>query len=208
MCSVLVARMFAPQIVGAERETGHVFQTGAGPSASGGGAHALRHGGRQRGGRQLRKVRGKRHDAVVFLRIDDHDARADALEPRAEVAGRRRGKLGRRIRRQRPGAPAKKTGVRFRRATLLLAGHGWPPKNWQRAMFCRARSTISHLVLPASVTMASGRTRGSRCRMVSRMRPMVWRGRPGRPGNGFGERPRRRSDWRRRQWRRRWRAGS
>jgi hypothetical protein len=174
MCSGVGRQNVAPQIVRTQRETGHIFQAGARHPPARRGAHALRHGGGQRRGCQLRKVRGERDDAVVFLRIEDHDAGADALQPRAEVAGRRRCQLGRRIRRQRPGAAAKKTAIGLRRPALLFAGHGVAAQ--ELAAGDALPRQIDDFALGAAGVGDDGigADQGSRCRMVSRMRPMVW----------------------------------
>src|ERR1017187_5975540 len=70
--------------------------------------------------------------------------------------------------------PRKRSPEAARAPRVSLPAMGCPPRNWARVRVWRARSTMAHLVLPASVTRAPGRSSGSRWRMVSRMRPIVW----------------------------------
>src|ERR1035437_4963387 len=69
--------------------------------------------------------------------------------------------------------PRKRPGSAAVAPRVSLPAMGCPPRNWARVRVWRARSTMEHLVLPASVTRVPGRSSGSRWRMVWRMRPMV-----------------------------------
>ena len=106
----------------------------------------------------MRQVRGQRHHAVVLVGIEDHRPRADALQPRAEFARGGGLQLRRLVRASAPRCgPRNRSGSAAGGAALLLAGHGMAAQELAaRMQLPRAASTISHLVLPASVTSASG----------------------------------------------------
>jgi len=164
MCSVLVAECRATHRTAPARD-GHVFQ--AGPAI------------RQRGEAPcapprwrpapwmpVAAVRGECHHAVVFLRIED-TMRAPMRSSHERRSGRRRGQLGRFVRRQRPGASAKQTGVRFRRPRFSLPAMGGRPETGSGR--CLPRQVDDFALGAAGVgDQGFGRTRRSRCRIVSR----------------------------------------
>ena len=95
-------------------------------------------------------MRTEGHLGVVLFGRKVHEARTDAFQPLDEFGA---GVAG-----EDPGAAVEKLGIGGLDALALLARHGVAA---DKAGQVRGNSTMSRLVLPASVTRAPGLSRGA-----------------------------------------------